>query len=77
MSKLRNHVFGGLCLASLALIAPRLHTEIVYRARITTVEAAPAERVAIVFGAGLWRDGRPAPVLYDRIVTAVDLYHLG
>jgi SanA protein len=33
--------------------------------------------VAIVFGAGLRRDGTPSPVLRDRINTAVDLYSAG
>jgi len=41
------------------------------------VEEAPTPRVAIVFGAGLWRDGGPSPVLYDRIATAVELYRAG
>lgn len=40
-------------------------------------EGAPTPRVAIVFGAGLWRDGGPSPVLYDRIATAVELYRAG
>ena len=34
-------------------------------------------RPAIVFGAGLTRSGEPTPALYDRIATAVDLYHRG
>lgn len=45
-----------------------------------SVAAVPAEtdpRIAIVFGAGLWRDGGPSPVLYDRILTAVELYRAG
>lgn len=33
--------------------------------------------VAIVFGAGLRRDGRPTAVLADRIKTAMDLYRAG
>ncbi len=68
---------GGASLAALALVAPRVYTELAYRARITTANVAPPERVAIVFGAGLWRNGRPTPVLYDRVVTAVELYHAG
>lgn len=77
MSKRWWWLLGGASLAALAVVGPRLYAELAYRGRITTVEAAPAERVAIVFGAGLWRDGRPAPVLYDRVATAVDLYHQG
>ena len=33
----------------------------------------PAE-VGIVLGAGLWANGSPTPVLYDRVSTGVDLY---
>jgi SanA protein len=38
---------------------------------------APQGRVAIVFGAGLYRDGQPTPVLRDRVQTAADLYFSG
>ncbi len=34
-------------------------------------------RVGIVFGAGVWRNGEPSPVLYDRVATAAELYHAG
>lgn len=37
----------------------------------------PPAPVAIVFGAGLWRDGTPTPVLRDRIATAAELYLTG
>lgn len=37
----------------------------------------PAAPVAVVFGAGLRRDGRPTTVLADRVRTAADLYHRG
>lgn len=68
---------GSVGLVTAGLLAPRLYTELMYRTHITTAEAAPQQRVAIVFGAGLWRDGRPAPVLYDRVTTAVALYQQG
>lgn len=42
-----------------------------------TAAVAPAERVAVVFGAGLQRDGRPSPVLYDRVATAAELFRAG
>lgn len=61
----------------LALLAPRAYTEIKYRPRISEVNLAPAERVAIVFGAGLRRDGLPTTVLQDRVATAIDLYRAG
>lgn len=33
--------------------------------------------VAIVFGAGLYRNGNPTPILADRVATAADLYKRG
>ncbi len=39
--------------------------------------AVPPAPVAIVLGAGLWRNGTPTPALYDRVATAVDLYKAG
>jgi SanA protein len=37
----------------------------------------PPRQVAIVFGAGVWPDGRLSDILADRVETAVELYHLG
>ena len=59
------------------LLVSRLWTEIHAARRLYSVEDAPARRVAIVFGAGLWRDGTPSPVLRDRVDTAADLYFAG
>jgi SanA protein len=39
--------------------------------------ALEGPRVAIVFGAGVWRGSKPSPVLYDRVATAASLYHAG
>lgn len=39
--------------------------------------AVPSRPVAIVFGAGVRRDGRPTPMLADRIQAAVGLYQDG
>jgi SanA protein len=47
------------------------------RDNIHTVESAPKKPVALVLGAGLWRDGSPTPVLRDRVITAVELYKAG
>jgi len=35
------------------------------------------ERVAVVFGARVYPDGRLSPMLRDRVETAVQLYHAG
>jgi SanA protein len=65
-------------LALLVLLLPRLVTELHARGRIfQRVEDAPSARVAIVFGAGLWRDGSPTPILRDRVATAAELYFAG
>lgn len=64
-------------LALLTIILPRLIAIWSARNRTYAVEDAPAQRVAIVFGAGLWRDGSPTPVLRDRVATAAQLYFAG
>ncbi len=48
-----------------------------YDKRIYTVANVPAARVAIVFGAAVYRDGRLSPMLRDRVETAVRLYEAG
>jgi vancomycin permeability regulator SanA len=64
-------------LGLLALFLPRLITGLYAMARVFTVESAPADRVAIIFGAGLRRDGTPTAILRDRVQTAVQLYQQG
>jgi SanA protein len=59
------------------LILPRLLASWYSRKLIYNLEDAPPKRVAIVFGAGLWRDGSPTPVLRDRVATAARLYFSG
>lgn len=56
---------------------PRLITERYARPKIFTVDSAPDGQVAIVFGAGLRRDGTPTAVLRDRVQTAAQLYFAG
>lgn len=47
------------------------------QAKIYTVENAPTETVAIVFGAGIGKNGGPSDVLYDRLTIASQLYKAG
>jgi SanA protein len=56
---------------------PRLVTAIISNGKIYTTSEAPLARAAVVFGAGLQRDGSPSPVLKDRVASAVHLYKLG
>src|SRR6187401_3611124 len=60
-----------------AVVLPRLITSMYSWSRIYQAENAPSERVAIVFGAGLRRDGTPTPILRDRVDTAASLYFEG
>ena len=45
--------------------------------RIYRLDTVPSKKAAVVFGAGLWRDGSPTPILRDRVRTAADLYFSG
>lgn len=58
-------------------LLPRLITALYSLPRSFSRQEAPSAPVAIVFGAGLWRDGTPTTVLRDRIATAADLYFSG
>ena len=56
------------------LLFPKLIVWLFASPRIFTKESVPAERVAVVFGAGLRYDGTPTAILRDRVETAVLLY---
>ncbi|MGD1716003.1 SanA/YdcF family protein [Hydrocoleum sp. CS-953] len=45
--------------------------------RYKNPEKVPAQPIAIVFGAGVWADGTPTPMLADRVQGAVNLYKIG
>lgn len=64
-------------LSILLLVLPRWWAEWRFAGDILTVDSAPLASAAIVFGAGLRRDGQPTTVLADRVRTAVELYHQG
>ncbi len=67
-----------LLFAALVIIGiPRLFLVLSTTQKKYQVEDAPNRRVAIVFGAGLQRDGTPSPVLRDRVETAADLFFAG
>ena len=68
-------IAGILGLTAIAL--PRLITSVYSLNRIHKVDSAPSERLAIVFGAGLRRDGTPTAILRDRVETAARLYFDG
>lgn len=57
--------------------APRMIVVTSTRSLISTLDTVPEKTVAVVFGAGLNRDGTPTAVLRDRVSTAADLYFAG
>jgi SanA protein len=59
------------------LFLPKLVVMMFAAPRTFSVKDVPQTRVAIVFGAGLLRDGSAGPVLRDRVETAVKLYQQG
>ncbi len=64
-------------MALLPVLLPRVITGIYAANRIYPESESPTERVAIIFGAGLRRDGTPTAMLRDRVLTGADLYFSG
>jgi vancomycin permeability regulator SanA len=63
--------------AAVVFILPRLITGLYAIPRIQSQQKVNSKPVAIVFGAGLWWDGSPTPVLRDRVQAAAELYFNG
>ncbi len=74
---IRNIFIALAAVGLLVLILPRVITTMYSWTRVYTADSVPTERVAIVFGAGLTRDGQPTLILRDRVKTAVQLYLSG
>lgn len=72
-----NHILYMGCLALLLVFLPRLITGIYTTDRLYQPPEAPQKRVAIIFGAGLRRDGTPTAMLRDRVLTGAELYFSG
>ncbi len=72
----RAFLFAGM-LGVLGLLLPRLITMLHAWNKIFLTDEVPPERVAIIFGAGLRRDGSPTPILRDRVDTGASLYFNG
>jgi len=76
----KRHLWAilGLGLSGLGLFfLPCAMTTALARPHLFPVNEAPPRRVAIVFGAGLRRDGSPTLILRDRVQTAAELYFAG
>ena len=70
-------VMGAGLIAGIIFGLPRLYTSLRYASRIQSEQNAPSAPVAIVFGAGLQRDGSASVILRDRVETAAQLYWTG
>lgn len=68
----------GLILLIIA-IAPSLYIRRRHRADIVTRDIASAKQAdaILVFGAGVYRDGSPTPMLADRVEEGISLYFKG
>ena len=64
-------------LALALILMPRLITGVYAADRMYQQPEAPTKRVAIIFGAGLRRDGTPTAMLRDRVLTGAELYFDG
>jgi SanA protein len=74
---LKKFIKIAILVGAAVLIVPRLLTAIFAIPRSFSTQSAPTTPAAIVFGAGLWRDGTPTTVLRDRIATAAELFFSG
>jgi SanA protein len=64
-------------LGFLILVISRQTIRLYSRSKIFSSDDIPARAVAIVFGAGLKRDGTATAVLQDRVQAAANLYFAG
>lgn len=69
-----SRLFIILTFTTIILTAPRWFLNLHYNDEVSEPDKAPSGPIAIVFGAGLRRDGRPTAVLADRVQTATQLY---
>lgn len=68
----------GTTLLLLAFAAAAIaYVEYASAAIFRSVGEAPVRKVALVFGAGVTRDGRPTAALADRVTAAAELYRAG
>ncbi|MFM8319814.1 MAG: vancomycin high temperature exclusion protein [Chloroflexota bacterium] len=74
---LLRFVLVGLVLLPLVVLLPWAIIRWRGHNQTYTIQTVPERRAAVVFGAGLWRNGSPTPVLSDRVATAAELYFEG
>ncbi len=77
LKRMATFLFVLLIATVVILGLPVLVAEIYALTKTYPIESAPSAPAAVVFGAGLMRDGSPTPILRDRVATAADLYFAG
>jgi SanA protein len=77
IKKMLFYMALGIILFGLIILGASLLIQIETSSSIHTMDNVSSAPVAIVFGAGLRRDGTPTLILRDRVDTAVDLYKKG
>lgn len=79
VKKLRSTKFilVGIILLLIVFLLPAVISYFASVGKRYPLGVAPQGKIAIVFGAGLYRDGSPSPVLRDRVQTAAELYKSG
>jgi SanA protein len=70
--------FSILGITSVVLFSlPRIISLLIANPKIYDMESLPPKKIAIIFGAGITKDGRPTAVLKDRVMAGVELYQAG
>ncbi len=75
--KLRKIILLGLTILVAVCFLPAIIAYFASAGKRFPLGIAPEGKTAVVFGAGLYRDGSPSAVLRDRVQTAVELYKAG
>ncbi|MFF0432269.1 vancomycin high temperature exclusion protein [Streptomyces sp. NPDC004327] len=72
----RRRAVRAVMLVAVLVLAPAAWLHTTTADRLRTTADVPAQDVAVVFGAGLWK-GRPTPYLAHRLDAAAELYRTG
>src|SRR5579859_5641015 len=80
IAKVRRVVILGLVgafLSAIGVLGLRGYSALQAKGQIYMIDRVPDRPVAIVFGAWVYDDGSPSPMLADRVAAAVKLYQTG
>ena len=77
MKKYQKILVALLILILIIIILPPIFIIQSTKNKIFTLENIPPKKVAIVFGAAVWRNKVPSDILADRVKVASQLFHKG